>query len=74
VSNTSTTQRERRKAVQVTLLPSVHQEIIDTARGKGIHPGRLVEWAWGVAKTSRKAFGKFSDAASLGRDRNRPDF
>jgi hypothetical protein len=48
VSNTGTTQ-ERRKAVQITILPSVHKDIIERAEERGQHPGRLVEWAWGVA-------------------------
>jgi hypothetical protein len=48
VSNTATTQ-EQRKAVQMTILPSVHAAIISRAKELGVHPGRLIEWAWGVA-------------------------
>jgi hypothetical protein len=48
VSNTGTTQ-EQRKAVQITILPSVHTSIITRAKELGVHPGRLIEWAWGVA-------------------------
>ena len=48
VSNTGTTQ-EQRKAVQITILPSVHKDIIKRAKELDSHPGRLVEWAWDVA-------------------------
>lgn len=48
VSNTGTTQ-EQRKTVQITILPSVHLSIITRAKELGVHPGRLIEWAWGVA-------------------------
>jgi hypothetical protein len=48
VSNTGTTQ-EKRKAVQITILPSVRKDIVKRAKELGTHPGRLVEWAWGVA-------------------------
>jgi hypothetical protein len=54
VSNTGTTQ-EQGKAVQITILSSVHKDIIKCAKELGKHPGRLVEWAWGVASKKEKA-------------------
>lgn len=35
--------------MQITLLPSIHAQIIDKAKEQGTHPGRLVEWAWVLA-------------------------
>jgi hypothetical protein len=73
VLNTETTQRERRKVVQVTLLPSVYRIAQTKADEHGTHPGRIIEWA--LLQIQRgKSRNQFSDAASLGRDRNRPDF
>jgi hypothetical protein len=49
VSNIDTTQAERRKPVQLTILPSIHAALISKAKEQGTHPGRLVEWAWALA-------------------------
>jgi len=38
----------------MTILPSVHTAIITRAKELGVHPGRLIEWAWGVAVKKEK--------------------